>query len=91
MGQSLPHHSIWHLHDLNIIPFLTRLQEHRTSLGTWRTSRKETHSHYHFRLLCVPEVEPMFLPSSLSVPPDVLMHINASHRHVLVEEVGIDM
>ena len=38
--------------------------EHHTffdkTTGTWRTSRKESYSHYHFRLSCIWQAEPSF-------------------------------
>ena len=41
--------------------------------GMWCYPQKETHSHYHLKLTCVVTAEPLFMPSTSQVPPELLM------------------
>ena len=58
----------------------------RTS-GTWCYPQKETNSHYHAKLSCVVKAEPLFVPSTLQLPPETIL--TPAHLDLLAREFGV--
>ena len=54
--------------------------------GIWCNPQKETHSHYHTRLSRIRSVEPLIVPSTLVVSPELHRSLGAAHRDFLRQE-----
>ena len=52
---------------------------------------KETHSHYHLKLLCVVKAQPLFVPSTLQVPPEIFPDLLQVHFELLATEFGLNL
>ena len=59
------------------------------SSGDWCFPRRETNSHYHFKLSCVVKADPLFVPSTLQVPPDVIEDLTPDHLELVAAEFGL--
>ena len=59
--------------------------------GTWCCPQKETNSHYHLKLSCIVRVEPLFVPSTLQIPPDVFPDLLQVHCELLSKEFGLSL
>ena len=54
-------------HDI-VVARLEQRQYFDKKSGEWCYSSKSSNCHYHARLSCIVQVEPLFIPSSLQVP-----------------------
>ena len=52
-------------------------------------SQKETNSHYHVKLSCVVKAEPLFVPSTLQLSPELIKCLTPVHLKSLATEFGI--
>jgi len=59
------------------------------SCGEWCFPQRETNSHYHFKLTCVVKADPLFIPSTLQLPPDVIENLTPDHLQLVANEFGI--
>lgn len=57
--------------------------------GTWCYPQKETNSHYHLKLSCVVKAEPLFVPSTLQLSPELIKCLTPVHLELLATEFGI--
>ena len=61
----------------------------RDSTGILRTPSRPYASHYHVKLGCIRAIGPNFVPSTLTIPPDVAQLLSVQHRHHLHLEFGL--
>ena len=57
----------------------------------WHYPQKETLSHYprHLKLSCVVKAEPLFMPSTLQVPPEMHNDLLPGHKELIATEFGL--
>jgi len=56
--------------------------------GMWCYPQKETHSHYHLKLKCV-VTAPLFMLSTLQVPPELFNDLLPGHKELLAAKFGL--
>jgi len=64
---------------------------YRGTDGILRTPSKEHPSHYHINLLCIRGAAPDFIPSSLSIPPDMTTRLTRVHQEYLRLVFGVTL
>ena len=77
-------------HDI-VVAHLEQRQYFDKKSGEWCYSSKSSNCHYHARLSCIVQVEPLFIPSSLQVPLELKQYLSNVHREYLSNEFGIAM
>ena len=68
-------------YDLSIARYERRV--YRDKNGILQSPQREQPVHYHFKLTCIHAVTPDFVPSSLTIPPDILPRLNITHKEYL--------
>jgi len=53
---------------------------------SWCTPSRESNAHYCARMSCIRSCSPMFIPSMLSVPSDLVVKLNDTHKAYLLHE-----
>ena len=53
---------------------------------SWCTPSRETNAHYCIKVNCICFVCPMFIPSTLTIPPDIFMKLSDVHKTYLAHE-----
>lgn len=71
--------------DIVIVRLERRPYFDKTS-GTWCYPQKETNSHYHLKLSCVVKTEPLFVPSTLQLPLELIECLTPVHLELLATE-----
>ena len=61
----------------------------RDSSGNLITLKRPTVYHYHFKVECIKAVEPLFVPSSVRIPEDVLTKLFTAHVQLLINTFQI--
>ena len=57
---------------------------YRDKNGILQSPQREQPVHYHFKLTCIHAVTPDFVPSSLTIPPDILPRLNVLTKNIYV-------
>ena len=60
----------------------------RDPSGSIKTPTKASAAHYRLKLMCLRAADPSFVPSSIVVPSEVALVLNASHHQLLLFEFG---
>ena len=53
---------------------------------SWCTPSRESNAHYCARISCIRSCSPTFIPSMLTVPPDLVVKLNDTHKAYLIHE-----
>ena len=64
-------------HDLTVAR--AEKQPYHDSSGNLITPRKESTAHYHCHVSCIRAVEPLFIPSSSTIPADIYSCLISTH------------